>query len=129
MTQTYKLRDLISRIYFSDGRSFIIEEKVRYKPYSDVFIERWEDKRIQKAGWGWDTELICDYLAYAIWPTSLCVFINFKQLQSILLENEDVYMKRRQYENAEGGYLSTGFTLSFEEIQTDIPDSLFIQIS
>lgn len=55
--------------------------------------------------------------------------MNFKQLQSILLENEDLYMKRRQYENAEGGYLSTGFTLSFEEIQTDIPDSLFIQIS
>ncbi len=38
-------------------------------------------------------------------------------------------MKRRQYANAEGGYLSTGFSLSFEEIQAGIPDSLFIEKS
>ena len=115
------------RISFQDGRSFIIEEKVRYQDYGDVFVERWEDKPIGKVGWAWDTELICDYVAYAIWPTSLCIFINFRQLQTLLIENEDVYMRRRQYENPDGGYLSTGPTLSFEEIRTQIPDSLFIQ--
>lgn len=117
------------RIIFQDTRSFIIEEKVRYQNYGDVFVERWEDKPIGKVGWAWDTELICDYVAYAIWPSSLCIFINFKQLQTLLIENEDDFMKRRQFENAEGGYLSTGPTLSFEEIQTQIPDSLFIQKS
>ena len=90
-------------------------------------MERWEDKPIGKVGWGWDTELICDYLAYAIWPSSLCIFIPFKQLQTLLIENEDVYMKRRQYANSDGGYLSTGFTLSFEEIRAEIPDSFFIE--
>lgn len=117
------------RISFQDGRSFIIEEKVRYQDYGDVFVERWEDKPIGKVGWAWDTELICDYIAYAIWPASLCIFINFRQLQTLLIENEDVYMRRRQFENPDGGYLSTGPTLSFEEIQTQIPDSLFIQKS
>ena len=33
-------------------------------------------------------------------------------------------MKRRQFENAEGGYLSTGFTLSFDEIKEGVPDSI-----
>ena len=117
------------RINFTDGRSFIIEEKVRHKPYDDVFVERWEDKPIEKVGWGWDTELICDYLAYAIWPSSLCIFIPFKQLQTLLIENENVYMKRKELMNAEGGYLSTGFTLSFEEIKDEIPDSIFIEKS
>ena len=122
-------RGFDKRIMFQDNRSLIIEEKVRYKPYEDVFVERWEDRRVGKVGWGWDTELICDYLAYTIWPSSLCIFINFKQLQTLLMENEDVYMRRRQFENDEGGYLSTGFTLSFEEIQTQIPDSIFIKKS
>ena len=122
-------RGFDKRISFHDGRSFIIEEKVRYQDYGDVFVERWEDKPIGKVGWAWDTELICDYIAYAIWPSSLCIFINFKQLQTLLIEKEDMYMRRRQYANAEGGYLSTGPTLSFEEIQTQIPDSLFIEQS
>ena len=117
------------RIMFQDGSSFIIEEKVRYENYGDVFVERWEDKRVGKVGWGWDPEMLCDYLAYAIWPASLCIFINFRQLQTLLIENEDVYMRRRQFENAEGGYLSTGFTLSFKEIHTHIPDSLFLKKS
>ena len=119
-------RGFDKRIMFQDNRSLIIEEKVRYQDYGDVFVERWEDKPIGKVGWAWDTELICDYVAYAIWPSSLCIFINFKQLQTLLIQNEEVYMKRRQYENAEGGYLSTGPTLSFEEIQADIPDAIFI---
>ena len=38
-------------------------------------------------------------------------------------------MKRRQYANADGGYLSTGFTLSFEEIKDEIPNSIFIKMS
>ena len=117
------------RISFQDDRSFIIEEKVRYQDYGDVFVERWEDKPIGKVGWAWDTELICDYIAYAIWPSSLCIFINFKQLQTLLIENEDIYMRRRQFENPDGGYLSTGPTLSFEEIKREIPDSLFIKKS
>lgn len=117
------------RISFHDGRSFIIEEKVRYKDYGDVFVERWEDKPVGKVGWAWDTELICDYVAYAIWPASLCIFINFKELQTRLIENEAVYMRRRQFENPEGGYLSTGPTLSFEEIRAQIPDALFIEAS
>ena len=73
--------------------------------------------------------MVCDYLAYAIWPSTLCVFINFKQLQKLLFENEDMYMKRRQFENDEGGYLSIGFTLSFEEIQNEIPDAYFVDKS
>lgn len=117
------------RISFQDGRSFIIEEKVRNQDYGDVFVERWEDKPIGKVGWAWDTELICDYVAYAIWPASLCIFINFQQLQTLLIENEDVYMRRRQFENYEGGYLSTGPTLSFEEIRENVPDSFFIKKS
>ncbi len=83
-------KGLDKRILFNDGRSFIVEEKVRYQDYGDVFVERWEDKRIWKVGWGWDTDIICDYLAYAIWPRSLCIFINFKQFQTLLIKNEDV---------------------------------------
>lgn len=122
-------RGFDKRIMFQDTRSFIIEEKVRYTDYGDIFVERWEDKPIGKVGWAWDTQLICDYVAYAIWPASLCVFINFKQLQTLLIENEHIYMRRRQFENAQGGYLSTGPTLSYEEIKTDIPDSFFIRKS
>lgn len=117
------------RISFLDGRSLIIEEKVRYKNYGDIFVERWEDKTINKVGWAWDPKLICDYIAYVIWPTSLCIFINFKELHTHLIENEEVYMNRKQFENSEGGYLSTGPTLSFEEISTWVPDSLFIRIT
>ena len=116
------------RISFLDGRNFVIEEKVRYQDYGDVFVERWEDKTIEKVGWAWDPRLICDYIAYAIWPTSQCIFINFKELHTHLIENEEVYMRRRQFENYQGGYLSTGPTLSFEEISTGVPDSLFIKI-
>lgn len=123
-------RGVDKRISFDGGNTYIIiEEKVRYKPYNDVFVERWEDKRIWKVGWAWDTELVCNYLAYAIWPSSLCIFINFKQLQFHLFENEEKYMKRKQYVNDDGGYLSTGFTLSFAEIQNNIPDLLFIDKS
>ena len=114
-------------ISFNDGREFIIEEKVRYYAYNDVLVERWEDERIGKVGWGWDTHMMCDYLAYAIWPSSLCIFINFPQLQTLVMANENVYMKRKQFKNAEGGYLSTGFILSFDEIKADVPDSIFIQ--
>lgn len=60
----FQLKGFDKRISFQDGRSFIIEEKVRYAPYNDVFVERWEDKHIWKVGWGWDTKMICEYLAY-----------------------------------------------------------------
>ena len=72
-------RGFDKRIMFHHSNSFIIEEKVRYKPYEAVFVERWEDKRVGKAGSQWDTQMVCDYLAYAIWPSSLCIFINFSQ--------------------------------------------------
>lgn len=62
------------------GRTVSIDEKVRVKDYGDILLERWSDVRRQSEGWI-VKPLACDYIAYAIIPTSVCYFLPTLDLQ------------------------------------------------
>lgn len=62
------------------GRQYLIDEKVRRKVYSDIFLERWSDIDRKMPGWI-QKDLAIDYLAYAFLPNQTCYLLPFLSLR------------------------------------------------
>lgn len=61
-------------IKLRSGKTVTVDEKVRYKFYDDIAIERWSNRERRIAGWG-QKSLLCDFIAYAFLPVSRCYLL------------------------------------------------------
>lgn len=70
------------RLCMSNGTTVTVDEKVRRKDYGDIALERWSDERRRKPGWV-QKDLACDYIAYAVVPSTVCYLLPVKSLQVV----------------------------------------------
>lgn len=64
----------------STGRVIYVDEKVREKDYGDILLERWSDEAAKSPGWV-QKPLACEFIAYAIAPSSTCYLLPVLTLQ------------------------------------------------
>ena len=68
-------------ITLSSGKTITVDEKVRYRSYGDILLERWSNKDKKKPGWI-QKDLACDFIAYAFVPDERCYLFPFLQLRA-----------------------------------------------
>lgn len=73
-------------ITLKSGRTVTVDEKVRYKSYPDIVLERWSDRARKIPGWI-QKDLACDYIAYAFVPDCRCYLLPFLQLRTAWMQN------------------------------------------
>jgi len=65
-----------------NGKSYTVDEKVRYADYGDILLE-WKSTDTRgrtRKGWARDSDKTCDYICYIIKPTSVAYMIPFMPL-------------------------------------------------
>lgn len=82
-------------ITLKSGRTVTVDEKVREKPWPDILLERWSDKRRETAGW-MQKDLACDYIAYAFIPTQRCYVLPFLQLRAAWLRHGREWIQKAE---------------------------------
>lgn len=75
-------------VILANGKQLWIDEKVRKKDYGDILLEYVSNDRTNAPGWVCKP-LLCDYIAYAIIPSSKCYLLPVPQLQAAWVENNE----------------------------------------
>lgn len=73
-------------ITLEDGQQYTIEEKVRYKDYNDIALERWSSFEDKTLGWCLK-DLDCDYVLYLFWNSGRYFLFPFEKLRQSLTDN------------------------------------------
>jgi hypothetical protein len=81
-------------ITLSSGKSIRIDEKIRYRTWTDVLLEEWSCIETKAPGWT-ERDLECDYIAYAFVDSRVCYMLPFQQLRRAWLTNKDKW--KQQY--------------------------------
>ena len=68
-------------VILQNGERVFVEEKVRYRPYPDILLERKSCVETNSPGWIERSGMRSDWLAYAVKPACTCYLIPFQQLQ------------------------------------------------
>ena len=111
-------------ITLASGKTITIDEKVRYKSYGDIILERWSSRERKTPGWA-QKDLACDYIAYAFVPDSRCYLLPFISLRAAWLEHGREWIAWAK--KKEGGYsivLAQNDGYTTESIAVPIPDLL-----
>ena len=67
-------------LILSSGKTIHVDEKVRDKDYGDILLEYWSDEAGRVPGWI-AKDLACDFIAYAVLPSSKCYLLPFHTLR------------------------------------------------
>jgi hypothetical protein len=67
-------------ITLKSGKTVTIDEKVRFKDWGDIALERWSDRSRKVPGW-MQKDLACDFIAYAFVPTKTGYLFPFLTLR------------------------------------------------
>lgn len=72
-------------VNLKSGKTLAVDEKVRTKDYPDILLERWSDRDRKIPGWV-QSDLACDYIAYAFIPSQRCYLLPFHELRRAWLQ-------------------------------------------
>ena len=109
-------------ITLKSGQTLNVDEKVRYKSYGDIILERWSSRERQTPGWV-QKDLACDFIAYAFVPDEKCYLLPFLSLRAAWIQNGRQWVDWA--EKNEGGYkvvLASNEGYTTESIAVPIPD-------
>lgn len=73
------------------GRTITVDEKVRERDYGDILLEYWSNAERQIRGWVCKP-LACDFIAYAVAPTSTCYLLPTLTLRSAWRKNAEKWI-------------------------------------
>lgn len=93
-------------IVLKSGKTLTVDEKVRYKEYDDILLERWSDERKEIPGWI-QKDLACDYIAYAFVQSQRCYLLPFQQLRRAWLRYGRGWIERYPRIPADNGTYTT----------------------
>ena len=71
-----------------------IDEKVRRRDYGDILLEYVSNDRRGTPGWVENTDIQCDYIAYAVLPTSKVYLLPRRELQGAWWEHKQGWIDR-----------------------------------
>lgn len=100
-------RGAVDRIlYLRDGTGIKVDEKVREKHRDDILLEIWGDMRRRTPGWAHpDSDLTCDYIAYALAPSSICYLLPYQDVRRVVKVHGDRWFQNC-YEHRDGYQLA-----------------------
>lgn len=116
------------------GRVITVDEKIRDKDYGDILLEFWSNKERRIAGWV-AKPLACDFIAYAIAPTSVCYFLPTLLLQRAWENNKQKWWEKslthvngyRLVDAKNTGYTTQSLAVPTSDLLAAIRDSMTIR--
>lgn len=88
-------------VVLPNGRQITIDEKIREKDYGDILLEEWsvadydwKNKKMirgRKVGWTLDPLKVCDFVAYAVLPSSVCFLFPYELLRMATQANIEIW--------------------------------------
>ncbi len=117
----------IDRILTLDsGRTISVDEKVRYKVYPDILLERWSDPITRTPGWV-QKPLACDYIAYAFVPTQTCYLLPTLTLQRAWRIHGRKWVLQYKEVRAENeGYYTASVPVPIDVLMTALGEAMCI---
>ena len=87
-------------VILNDGKTILVEEKLREKDYSDILLEYLSVKEREKVGWAVNDDCIANYLVYGKKPTGDFYVFPFKELRNVAKAYKDKWGKEYNYIDA-----------------------------
>ena len=113
-------------VILSNGKQILIDEKVRPKPYPDILLEVWSDKKRRKPGWV-AKDLLCDYIAYAVLPLEVCYLLPVPQLRlAWRRKGLDWYNNNFKPQAKNKGYVTECVVVPADELLSEINSALVV---
>lgn len=114
------------QIILKSGKVISVDEKVRGKDYGDILLEYWSDEGRKTKGWV-AKDLACDYIAYAIIPSSRCYLLPFPTLRRAWFENRIEWVRNHREVRAENmGYVTVSVAVPVNTLMDSIKNSMLI---
>ncbi len=119
-------------ILLPDSKQILIDEKKREKDYGDILIEEWSvfygdaDPR-NKIGWTLDRKKVCDYVAYAVLPSSRCYLLPSEILRLAAEHNLGKWRAdRSKYpkDAKNNGYVTRNVAVSWPDLRRAICEQM-----
>ena len=108
-------------VILENSKQILIDEKIRYKAYNDIFLEYWSDLERKIPGWAFKS-LRADYICYAIAPTGRAWLFPVQQLQKAIQAHKHEWKTEHSWRLVPNrGYTTAGIIVD--------PDTLISAIS
>lgn len=78
-------------VILANSKQILIDEKIRYKPYTDILLEYVSIDRTGAPGWVCKPQR-ADYIAYAVAPLGVCYLLPVIQLQLAWMQKGDCWI-------------------------------------
>lgn len=108
-------------IHFNNGNWFAIDEKKRRVDYGDILLEIWSVDR-KKRGWLYTCQ--CDYIVYAIMPTSKVYLLPTVLLKRAWITNKDKWINTKPIIAQNNGYVTESRAIKVNELLTAISNEM-----
>jgi hypothetical protein len=116
-------------VILRNGKQILIDEKVRQADYDDILLEVWSDRVRKKPGWV-AKDLLCDYIAYAILPRSVCYLLPVPQLRRAWQQKGSYWWANNFRPIAKNeGYETESVVVPTQELLSEIKNALVIDYS
>lgn len=80
-------------VILSNSKQILVDEKIRYKAYSDILLEYVSVDKTNAPGWVCKPQR-ADFIAYAIAPLGMCYLLPVAQLQIAWRRNSDLWLSK-----------------------------------
>lgn len=100
-------------LHFKNGNWFAIDEKKRRVDYGDILLEIWSVDR-KKRGWLFTCQ--CDYIVYAIMPTSKIYLLPTILLKKAWITNQNKWIKYKPIIAYNESYITESRAIKVEEL-------------
>lgn len=108
------------------GKTYQVDEKVRYEDYPDILLEIWSDEAQRKRGWI-QKELSCDFIAYAFVQSETCYLLPFQTLRRAWLQHGQEWVRKyRRVEAQNVGYMTVSVAVPIPVLLDAIRDAMVI---
>ena len=115
-------------ILLSNTRSLYIDEKLRFKEYSDILLEYMSNDRHQTKGW-MDKDLAIDYLAYAFVESKKCYLFDWQMLKRTWKYYRNIWIKEFGTVTAKNkGYNTLSVPVPTELLLSKVSKASIIQL-
>ena len=121
-------------ITLREGRTILIDEKVREKDWPDILLERWSDRNRRIPGWI-QKDLACEFIAYAFLPSRRCYLLPFLILRKSWIDHGKRWIARA-YDNTDrqfqvihavnNGYTTESIAIPIEMLLQSMTESMCV---
>jgi hypothetical protein len=123
----HQRRGIDRSIILRNSKQILIDEKIRFKPYNDILLEVWSDKKRRVPGWV-AKDLLCDFIAYAVAPLGVCYLLPTQQLRHVWrAHGRRWYQSNFRPQADNGSWITESVVVPADELMAAIQDAMTIK--